>query len=203
MNFCANNLDNAYQTICDLFTYSVFNCEKFKQDLRLVISNLQLHWRGSDASFHINNLSSVLTELYSLINDVQNIAHSTSVAISKAQILRSFTGGSNNVGDIIPVSEENPEHFSVIDTTEEYYIDYLGAQTDYNELSEFSELFTKFCNKFHDYEDELFKNWESGTDRDNVLIQFEEITKKISDYVQKITNAKDNLGTALLNLQIN
>ena len=201
MNFHANDLDGAYETLSALYSLATSDGEKLETSLKTVITNLEGHWKGNDATIHINNLMDVCKGLNAIINSVKYVAHNVSMPIVKAQTIRNSNGGRGNVGEVIPYNEEAPLVFTQLEPTAEYYVDPVGAPTDYNELSEVCDLFTVFCNKFHEYKEELLGNWISGNDRDKAVSNFEEFESNVSSYTSKLNNAKGNLEIATSNLK--
>ena len=201
MNFHANDLDSAYEILSNLYSLSTNDGEKIETSLKTIIANLQSHWKGNDATIHINNLMDVCKWLHMIINNVKFVAHNVSMPIVKAQEIRNSNGGRGNVGNIIPYTEGAPLVFTQLDPTAEYYVDPIGAPADYNELSDVCDLFTVFCNKFHEYKEELLNNWISGSNRDRAASNFEEFESNVSSYTTKLNNAKGNLEIATTNLK--
>ena len=201
MNFHANDLDGAYETLSALYSLATSDGEKLETSLKTVITNLEGHWKGNDATIHINNLMDVCKGLNLIINNVKYVAHNVSMPIVKAQTIRNSNGGRGNVGEVIPYNEEAPLIFTQLDPTAEYYVDPVGAPADYNELSEVCDLFTVFCNKFHEYKETLLNNWISGSDRERAVSNFEEFESNVSTYTTKLNNAKGNLEIATSNLK--
>jgi len=153
MNFHANDLDGAYETLSDLYLLATSDGGKLETSLKNIITNLEGHWKGNDATIHINNLIDVCKGLNALINNVKYVAHNVSMPIVKAQTIRNSNGGRGNVGEVISYNEEAPLIFAQLEPTNEYYVDPVGTPADYNELSDVCDLFTVFCNKFHEYKE--------------------------------------------------
>lgn len=201
MNFQAKDLDGAYNTISELYNLSTNDGEKLELSLKTIITNLQNHWKGNDAVIHINNLMDVYKGLNAVVSSIKYVSHNVSIPIVKVQTIRNSNGGRGNVGDIIPYNEEISAQFVKLDLTEEYYVDPIGAPNDYNELSELCDLFNVFCNRFHEYKEELFDNWVSGSDREKAVSSFEEFEINVDEYKTKLNNAKVNLEYATSNLK--
>ena len=201
MNFHASDLDGAYDTLNNLYLLSTKDGEKIESKLVEIIFNLQKHWKGNDATIHINNLIDVYKGLNSIINCVLYVAHNVSIPIVKAQTIRNANGGRGNVGNLISYNQETRVSFEQLDITAEYFVDPIGAPFDYNELCEVCDLFKLFCTNFSQYKDELLNNWTSGNDRDKAINEFGEFETNVSMYISKLNNAKGNLEVAVSNLK--
>lgn len=201
MDFHANNLDGAYTTLSNLNALASGEGTTMETKLKNVISNLQLHWKGNDATVHINNLMDVCSGLDDIINSVMMVAHNVSIPIVNAQTIRNSNGGMGDIGTVIPYNQQAPLTFQKLESTTEYYVDPVGAPKDYFELCDVCTTFTGFCNKFSQYREELMNNWISGTNRDKAVSDFTEFESNVLSYTKKINEAKDNLGTATSNLK--
>ena len=201
MNFQAKDLDACYEVLKNLFLLSKNEGDKVESGLKSIITNLQQHWKGNDATIHINNLMDVCKKMNDILNSVKSVSHNVSIPIVKAQTIRNSNGGSGDVGELIPLAEEAPLVFNTLDSTAEYFVDPIGAPADYDELCEVTDTFAIFCNKFNEYKDALFDNWVSGSDRERAVNDFEEFETNVTTYTSKLNNAKNNLETAITNLK--
>jgi len=201
MDFHANNLDGAYTTLSNLNALATGDGATMETNLKNVISNLQLHWKGNDAAVHINNLMDVCSGLDTIINSVMIVAHNVSMPIVNAQTIRNSNGGMGDVGSVIAYNQQAPLLFQKLESTTEYFVDPIGAPKDYSELCDVCNSFTSFCSKFTQYREELMNNWMSGTNRDKAVSDFEEFESNVSNYTKKLNEAKDNLGNATSNLK--
>ena len=201
MNFHANDLDGAYETLSAFYVLSTGDGEKLVTELKEIIDSLKIHWKGNDATVHINDLIDVCKGLNGIVNSVKIIAHNVSIPIVKVQTIRNSNGGNGNVGEIIPYNQEIPLLLTKLDNTSEYYVNPTETPVDYNKLCEVCDLFTIFCDRFHEHKDKLLNNWVSGNDRVRVVTEFEEFESNVSSYILKLNNAKSNLGVAIANLK--
>ncbi len=201
MDFHANDLDGAYTTLSELNTLAVNDGVTMETNLKNVIDNLQIHWKGNDASGHINNLMDVCTSLNAIINNIMMVAHNVSMPIVNAQQIRNSNGGLGDVGSIIPYNQQAPLTFQKLEATTEYYVDPIMAPKDHLNLCNMCESFTTFCNKFSQYKEELMNNWISGTNREKMVSDFTEFESNVFNYQKKLSEARDNLGIAISNLK--
>lgn len=199
--FYTRDLDGTHALLTELNNLSTKDGMSLEGKIKNVITNLQKHWKGNDATVHINNLIDIYTGLNKIINCINIIAHDNSLPIVKAQTFRNVNGGGGEVGNIIPVSEDELYPFVKLDNTAEYFVDPTGAPQDYNELAEAGDLFSNFCNKLYEYKEELFEKWESGDDRDRALSTFEEFESNVDKYKANLNKAKGNLGNATARLK--
>jgi len=201
MDFHVNNLDGGYLTLCNLNALATNDGILMETTLKDIINKLQLHWKGNDATNHINNLMDVCIGLEAIINTVMLVAHNISKIIVNVQTIRNSNGGMGDVGTIIQYNQQQPLAFKKLDSTVEYYVDPVGAPKDFYELSDLCESFVNFCSKFSQFKNELMNNWLSGTNRDKVLSDFEEFESNISEYIKKLKDAKNNLEIATSNFK--
>ena len=201
MDFSAKDLDGAYRTLSNLNALATGDGITMETNLKKVISNLQLHWKGNDATVHINNLMDVCSGLDAIIDSVMLVAHTLSMPIVNAQTIRNSNGGTGDVGTIINYNQRGALLFQRLGTTTEYYVDPVGAPKDYLELCDICETFTRFCSKFTQYKYNLLENWMSGTNRDKAVSDFDNFETNVFNYTKKLNEARDNLGTATSNLK--
>lgn len=201
MDFHANNLDGAYQTLSNLSSLANNEGVTIEKSLKNVINNLQLHWKGNDAVLHINNLIDVYGGLEAIVESVMIVAHDVSIPIVNAQTIRNSNGGTGDVGAVLLYNQPEKVLFQKLENTTEYYVDPVGAPNDYTELCEAYSSYTSFCSKFSSLKEELMNNWISGTNRDKAVSNFEEFESNVSNYNKNLNAAKDNLANAITNLK--
>ncbi len=199
MDIQVNNLDQGYNQCEELNNMAAREGEKLISDLGSDITNLKAHWKGSDATVHINNLIKVYDALISLATDAKGV---TSVAANKIiamQQVRQSNGGAGMVGNPLPSSAPNAGGIGPVEETSEYYCD-PSAKGDYDQLVQICTDYNAFRNNFQTKKDELLSNWTAGADRGNAVNAFNEFEQNAETYNTYLTNAKENLGIAVSNL---
>ena len=169
MNFQANNLDAAYNQVSALNDLTTTTGVNICDSLESNIKNLKVHWKGTDATLHINNLISVLGGMRNIIVDVSKIAHNVSIPIVNVQTIRKSNGGTGGVGDVISVYNGVFSNVTQVETTDEYYVDPSAAPTDLDTLVNICDRFDQFITQFQATKQDLLNNWTSGSDRATVV----------------------------------
>ena len=199
-NFHALRLDDAYREISALDTLARNSGEDLERRLVKVIANLQKHWKGNDATLHVNNLIAVCKGLNTITNSVKEIAGNVSMSIVRAQTIRNKNANGGEVGSILR-SAPSVLTLTELENTEEYFVDPIGTPEDLRDLEEICSLFQVFCNNFSEYKTELLDNWTEGSDRPKAVSNFEEFESNVDAYTKKLNDAKGNLATAVSNLK--
>lgn len=200
MNFQTKDLDAAYSTLVQLNGLAVSQGVSLIRSLASNIKSLKEHWKGTDATLHINNLIAVYNGLAVIVSDVTAVAHNVSIPIVNAQTIRKSNGGSGDVGEVISLYDGFVENIALLESTTEYYVDPAGAPNDFATLSDICERFNSFYTTFQAYKADLMGNWIAGSDRGKAENDFEQFETNATTYTKSLTEAKDNLGTAISNL---
>ena len=95
MNFQANDLDAAYETITQFEHLAKTSGFNLASNLNSLIGRLKKDWKGTDATLHINNLIDVYDGIREIVQNVLIVAHNTSGAIVSVQNVRHSNGGEN------------------------------------------------------------------------------------------------------------
>lgn len=199
MNINVRDLDLGYTQCEDLNTLSKNDGTNLINNLSTDITNLKAHWKGTDATVHINNLIKVYDALVSLVTDAKGVTASAGARISAIQEVRRANGGSGNVGGVLDSSAPDASSMQTVEETSEYYCD-PSARTDYSLLETICTDYSSFISKFTSQKDALLSNWTAGADRENAVKIFDEFSSNSETYNKYLTSAKENLGTAVSNL---
>lgn len=200
MNFQANNLDAAYSQVKELNTLATTTGVNLVESLTSNIKSLKSHWKGSDATLHINNLINVREALVAIVSDVSAVAHNVSMPIVQAQTIRNSNGGGGEVGEIISLYNGVLEKIETLSDTTEYFVDPVNAPLDHQQLSSICDQFNSFYTSFQSIKEDLMNNWISGSDRGQAVSDFEQFEANATTYSKNLTEARDNLGIATSNL---
>ena len=164
------------------------------------IGNLEIHWIGSDATEHINNLKKVYKALGILLSEAKVISAETAEKIIAIQSVRNANSGSGSVGDSLDRSSIDIQAMNDSEPTEKYYVD-PAAASDYTSLSQICTDYETFINNFKNIKSELFENWLAGSNRERAVTAFNEFESNEAEYKKYLTNARDELGVAVGNIK--
>lgn len=201
MDFRAENLDGAYETLNSLNTLATTQGSNLVSNLSNLIGRLKTHWIGSDATVHINGLIDVYKGVATIVSNVQTVAHNASMPIVNAQTIRNSNGGSGEVGTVIPASSGEISAIDYAADTTEYYVDPNGAPQDLTTLTAEKGAFDRFCSQFTSLKEELLNNWSSGSNRDKAVSDFEQFESDVATFTKTFNDAETNLSTAVSNLK--
>ena len=199
MNINVRDLDLGYNQCEELNTLSKTSGANLISNLGTDISNLRIHWKGTDATEHINNLIKVYEALVDLVTDAKAVTSAAGARISSIQEVRRANGGSGNVGDFLDANAPEAGVQPILESTNEYYCD-PSARNDYNLLEQVCSDYTAFVNDFRNQKDALMSNWTAGADRENAVKIFDEFDSNSETYNKYLISAKENLGIAVQNL---
>lgn len=200
-NFQTTNLDMAYTHIKAMYNLVTVQGEELASSFSSIINSLMSHWKGSDATLHINNLISMYQSFCPLIGDVTRVAHNVSIPIVEAQTIRSANGGSGNVDAVISEHDVTQTTFNSLGDTVEYYVDPDGAKADYTNLSTLCDDFNRFQNTFSTHKDNLLEVWTDGVDRNNAINIMDEFLSNAQSCYRVIGDAANNLQIATKNFE--
>lgn len=199
MNISVNNLDLGYTQCEELNTLAKTSGENLINSLGTDISNLKNHWKGSDATQHINNLVKVYNALIAIVTDAKGVTAAAGNAIIAIQEVRRSNGGAGNVGTMLSNSAPDAAAVQNAEETTEYYCD-PAARTDYTQLVQICSDFQTFRNNFQTQKDTLLANWTAGANREQAVNNFNDFESNADTYYKYLTGARDNLETAVSNI---
>lgn len=199
MNINVNNLDQGYQQCEELNTLSRTSGENLINNLGTEINNLKVHWKGNDATTHINNLIKVYDALIAVVGDAKAITSAAGSAMSAIQEVRRANGGSGVVGALLPNNAPDSAPIGNVDETTEYYCD-PAARADYTQLVQVCTDFVNFRNQFSSQKDTLMSNWTAGANREEAVSAFNNFESNADTYNTYLTGARDNLEIAVNNI---
>lgn len=199
MNINVRDLDLGYNQCEELNTLSKTSGANLIGNLGTDINNLKAHWKGTDATVHINNLIKVYDALVALVTDAKGVTATAGAAISAIQDVRRANGGSGNVGGPLDYNAPDSSSLGVVEATNEYYCD-PSARADYSLLEQICNDYSNFINKFRSQKDSLMSNWTAGANRENAVKVFDEFDTNSETYNKYLTSAKENLSIAVNNI---
>lgn len=199
MNIQVTNLDEAYTKCEELNTLVSTSGTKLLGDLGTDISNLKVHWKGNDATVHINNLIAVYEGLVSTITAAKQITAAAGSEIIAIQQVRQANGGSGPVGSELSPSAPESNTYTRNEETLEYYCD-PSASGDLSLLEEICNSFNTFKSQFVTDKDSLMANWTAGANHEDAVNCFNNFVENADTFYSYLTNAKENLSTAVSNI---
>ena len=199
MNINVQNLDLGYTQCEELNTLAKTSGEEIISSLGSDISNLKVHWKGSDATKHINNLIKVYDALIAIVTDAKGVTSAAGNAIIAIQEVRRSNGGAGSVGSMLPNNAPDAASIPAAEETTEYSCD-PSARSDYNQLVQICTDFVTFRNNFQSQKDTLLSNWTAGANREQAVSNFNEFEGNADTYNKYLTDAKENLEIAVSNL---
>lgn len=199
MNINVNNLDLGYNQCEELNTLSRTSGENLISNLGSDINNLKAHWKGTDATTHINNLIKVYNGLIAIVTDAKAVTSAAGSAMSAIQEVRRANGGAGNVGAMLPNNAPDAALIGNVDDTTEYFCD-PSARADYTTLVQICTDFVNFRNQFTSQKDTLMSNWTAGANREQAVKAFSDFEGNADTYNTYLTGARDNLEIAVNNI---
>ena len=199
MDIQVSNLNEGYNQCEGLNSLVSSTGESLISNLETNINNLKVHWIGSDATVHINNLIQVHDALVALISDAKSTTSDAGNKIIAIQEVRSANGGGGSIGSPLSSAAPNSSSIAQCESTEEYYVD-PSASSDYTMLQEECTSFTTFISDFKAKKEALLQNWTAGANREQAVANFNEFEGNAETYNKYLTEARDNLGIAVSNL---
>ena len=162
------------------------------------IKKLKVHWVGSDATKHINNLIIVHDALEAIVEDAHNVIKTAASSIVAVQEVIKANGGDGEVGSQISKTISH-DAIANADETTQYHVD-PAAAGDYTELEKECESFKKFVSNFKGKKDELLSNWTAGAGHEHAVSSFNGFEADSDKYQKYMLDAKENLATAVSNI---
>lgn len=200
MNINVRDLDLGYTQCEDLNTLSKTSGENLINSLATNVTNLKVHWKGSDATVHINNLIKVYNALVALVTDAKGVTAAAGNAIIAIQEVRRSNGGPGNVGSTLPGNAPDAQSLPNAEETVEYYCD-PSTGSDYTQLEQICTDYTTFVTNFRSQKDALMSNWTAGANREQAVNNFNEFESNSETYNKYLVDARENLSIAVSNLK--
>lgn len=199
MNIQVTNLDQGYTQCEELNTLVSTTGTKLLGDLGTDITNLKAHWKGNDATVHINNLITVYEGLVSTITSAKQITAAAGSQMIAIQQVRQANGGSGSIGSELSASAPESNTYTRNEETLEYYCD-PAARGDLSLLEEICNTFNTFKSQFVSDKDALMSNWTAGANHEEAVSCFNNFIENADTFYSYLTNAKENLSTAVSNI---
>lgn len=190
-------LDDAYTDSNGISVNISKSQRKFLEDLESIINNLKEHWHGDDATNFINSLIDEYDKYVEFFGRLGMVANYLPNYFVLLQITRAKLCEVKRVGQADNDRFE-PKEISKIEPTNTYYYD-ERLKTDYDNLNNLIEFYSKFVNSVDADIEKLLKNWRAGTGREEVKSYFDAFdvaSKKIST---KLVELKDKIGLIISN----
>lgn len=193
------NLDLGYEQCRDLYTAVKSDGENLLTNLKQVYSGLNSHWKGTDATLHINQLVDIHTAVNVFVADTGNAVAYAAQKISEVQAVRRANGSSGAVGEELSKLSEH-ERLTKVEETDEYSCT-PEAKNDYELLVQVCGEFDSFVSTVHEKTEELMGNWIDGNERDKVVKNSSDFESLSDEYKRYLSETKDALDIAVRNLQ--
>lgn len=193
-----NDLDLGYDQCKDLYDTIKTEGERLLSDLNLVYKGLNNHWKGEDATLHINQIVDVYNGVNEFIKDTGNAISFATKKVIEVQNIRKANGSSSVVGSELGTMLEK-ESLSKIETTAEYSC-VPEAKKDLQTLIQVCDEFNIFSNNVETKTEELLENWQDGNERNIVMNNSQDFEKVSTDYMQFLNETRDALEIAVENL---
>ena len=200
MDIVVEDLDLGYEQCKDLSALANSQGAKLLDEFKNNIAQLKEHWIASDATEHINNLIKVAKALGTLLGESTVYTSNAADGMIGLQELRNSNGGGGAIGD--PLKKEGPQTPSIAEVppTKEYRCDKAHLGQDLETLISIGDSFDSFTNTFNDDVDSLLSNWKEGANHPDAEACFRRFAEDAESYKNLIKSAKDNLSTAVSNL---
>jgi len=194
------NLDEAHSQTVKLFDTENNDGIELLGRLDVLIGGLKEHWIGEDGTKHINRLIEIHEKLQQFLTVTLESTKEAMISVVNLQEVRRANGGGGQVGDVRSVTSDFIKSIAKVETTAEYYID-PAISNDYKVLEEVEEKMKAFDSTFKSQEAELMENWISGSNRETVQANFEEIETLGAEAEKVIAEVKQELSTSITNAQ--
>ena len=192
------NLDLGYEQCKDLYDAIKVEGERLLSDLSTVYRGLNAHWKGEDATLHINQIVDVYNGVNEFIKETGNSIVFATKKVVEVQQVRKANGSSGSVGSELATMTER-EALSKIEGTMEYSC-VPEAKNDLQMLIQVCGEFDSFSNNVKERTSELMENWLDGNERDKVLKNSQDFEALSADFKKYLGETKDALDTAVANL---
>ena len=192
------NLDLGYDQSKDLYDAIQVEGERLLSDLNTVYNGLNNHWKGEDATLHINQITDVYNGVNEFVKDTGNTIVLATKKIVEVQQVRKANGSSGNVGAELSEVPER-ESLSKIEGTSEYSC-VPEAKEDLQMLIQVCGEFDTFSNNVKERTAELMENWLDGNERSKVVSNAQDFETVSGEFKRYLSETRDALDTAVANL---
>lgn len=192
------NLDLGYEQCRDLYNAVKKDGDKLLLDMKTLYTRLNNHWKGTDATLHINQLVDIHTGINTFVADTGNAVAYAAQEISQVQGVRRANGSSGMVGEELSQCEEQGR-LTKIDETDEYSCT-PDVKEDYEMLVDVCTEFDTFVSTVHDKTEELMNNWIDGNEREKVVKNSNDFESLSDEYKGYLSETSKALGIAVSNL---
>jgi len=182
MDLQVRKLDEAYVTSERLTSATLTNAQKIAEEMAKIINNMNNHWKGADATIHINKWIDVYNEFNLYFRELNKTSNYFQSFFVNLQVGRARASTNQKVGDknskiyeFVPINK--------IDTTSEYY-HHPELSNDCTDLHELCTAYDKFIGYTQDEINQIFNNWKIGIGREKVGKR----CQKIDSYAKKISS---------------
>ena len=192
------DLDLGYEQCREIYSLIKNEGANLLSNIKYACDGLRIHWKGTDATLHINQLVSVYDGVDTFVTETGNDMSFATEKIIEVQEVRRANGASGRVGD--PLSKvERSETPAKVDDTSEYYC-MPEASNELKLLIQICEQFDTFTDRIRTSSNEMLQNWTSGNERDKVVRNFSKFEEDSVEYKRLITESKDALEKAIANM---
>jgi len=190
-------LDDAYETINKLSLEIDKGQKKVLEDLENIINNIKTHWRGTDASNHINSLIDEYDKYSDFFNELGDMTSYISSYFVLMQRTRARMSEVTKVGTP-ELTTVNSKQLAKVENTEEYYYD-PALRNDYNDICDLNSYYKEFINKTDQEIVTLLDNWKAGKGRNEIKEYFNAFWIVSNRISSRIEDLKDQMGKAIAN----
>ena len=197
MDVQVTKLDRAYQLASELDEVTKDKSKNFTEEIRRIINNLKVHWRGDDATIYINKWIDVYEKIVIYFNELNKTTNFLQNNFVNMQICRSRASKNIKVGDKSSyIDEYNP--LKKIDSTEEFYYD-EQLKNDYLDIEELCNAYNRFADSTDKNMSQVFSNWKIGIGRKESGNYYQKIFAYSKSLFKEITSLRDELETIINN----
>lgn len=192
------NLDLGYEQCRDLYSAVSSRGEELLQNIKTVYNGLNNHWKGTDATLHINQLVDIHTAVNTFVADTANAVAYAAEKIVQVQEVRKANGSAGAVGELLGQLSEQ-ERLSKIGETSEYSCT-PEAKEDYQNLVQVCGEFDEFVKTVHEETEDLMNNWREGNERDKVVKNTQDFENLSEEFKKMLAETRSALDIAVANL---
>ena len=199
MDVQVTRLDRAYKVSEELDKNTVTKAKTFAEEMARIIHNLNLHWRGDDATLYINKWIILYEKLFNYFSELNKTTNFLQNSFVNMQMCRSRTSSNMKVGDKT-TSKYEFDLLEKLDTTSEYYYS-EELKTDYLDIEELCNQYEKFAGTTDNNMNELFGNWKIGIGRKEVVNYYQKISNYSKRVDKELIGLRDELATIISNFE--
>ena len=190
-------LDDAYETINKLSLEIDKGQKKVLEELENIINNIKTHWRGTDASNHINSLIDEYDKYSDFFNELGDMTSYISNYSVLMQRTRAKMSEVSKIGTP-EITQISSKQLAKVENTEEYYYD-PALRNDYNDICDLNSYYKEFINKTDQEIVTLLDNWKAGKGRNEIKEYFNAFWIVSNRISSRIEDLKDQMGKAIAN----